>query len=102
METRSDIWSLGITLLEAIIGRIPFKEENGSLPTDPVTMQKLIKNFSVNNEVDKFLRNYSKDLQFFIKQCLRPVAERPDYETLMESDFYLKIQTLSFGFFKLY
>ena len=83
-DFRAEIWSLGVTILEFIMGKLPYlqNEEN----TDMIKLQNLIKEYKFTG--DKILETYSEDLKSFIESCLKPVSERPKLEMLFEMETY--------------
>ncbi|CAI4233190.1 unnamed protein product [Auanema sp. JU1783] len=82
----SDVWSLGITILEITIGKFPYPEWTSPFEQldfvvhgDPPVLP-----FSEN-------RNYSVSLSNFINACLtKELQERPTYQELMTKEFYIQ------------
>ncbi|XP_062508856.1 dual specificity mitogen-activated protein kinase kinase 4-like [Corticium candelabrum] len=82
-DTRSDVWSLGISLIEMATGKFPYPEwknvfdqlsqvVNGPAPTLPMTTDR-----------------FSQDFENFIRLCLtKEFEQRPKYPSLMEHSFY--------------
>uniref|UniRef100_A0A914DBW9 mitogen-activated protein kinase kinase n=1 Tax=Acrobeloides nanus TaxID=290746 RepID=A0A914DBW9_9BILA len=83
-DFRSEIWSLGITILEFIVGKLPYVQNEENM--DIITLQNLIKEYKFTR--DKILETYSKDLKSFIESCLKPVSERPKLEMLFDMEAY--------------
>lgn len=79
-DVRSDVWSLGITLVEVSTGRFPypnfenmFEQLNCVVNEDPPIL-----------DVEKNHR-FSKDYMTFVNKCLiKEVTDRPKYDTLLE------------------
>lgn len=86
-DIRSDVWSLGITLIEIIKGKIPYEvdEETGF---NMFLFQKLIQNTSADELLIKIPSDYSPMTISFLRSCIETVASRPKLDELSNSEFY--------------
>ncbi|GEQ66339.1 hypothetical protein JCM33374_g2 [Metschnikowia sp. JCM 33374] len=79
-SVQSDIWSLGLTILEVAAGRYPYP---------PETFDNIFSQLSaiVDGEPPKLDdKIYSKEAQFFVRSCLSKNPDaRPPYDVLLES-----------------
>uniref|UniRef100_A0A1I8AQR6 mitogen-activated protein kinase kinase n=1 Tax=Steinernema glaseri TaxID=37863 RepID=A0A1I8AQR6_9BILA len=83
-DVRSDVWSLGITLIEIATGQFPYQD---------IYELSIFKQLEVIVLGDPpFLRNndiYAQSTVNFVNQCVvKDVKLRPDYTILMGTDFY--------------
>lgn len=80
-SVKSDVWSLGITLMELALGRFPFPPEGNAL-----SIFELLQHI-VNEPVPQFPPNkYPKILTEFVDKCLvKDVQERATPSDLMVS-----------------
>ncbi|OBA24467.1 kinase-like protein [Metschnikowia bicuspidata var. bicuspidata NRRL YB-4993] len=86
-SVQSDIWSLGLTILEVAAGRYPYPPET----FDNIFLQLSAIVDGDPPKLDDKL--YSKEAQFFVKSCLNKKPEaRPPYDALLESP-WLKRQS---------
>lgn len=93
-DVRADIWSLGVTLVEVVCMRNPFKTRNDEELGLPM-VQKKIMNVKTSDLLDRCFgenrEKYSKCLWNFIARLLtKDVEHRPKYDQLMEDMFYTK------------
>ncbi|KAH9412800.1 Dual specificity mitogen-activated protein kinase kinase 3 [Dermatophagoides pteronyssinus] len=76
---RSDVWSLGLTLLEIATGKFPY-------PTNDLFKQ--IKSVYEDDPPKLPEGKYSQEFHYLIGECLKKEhQERPNYEQLLEMDF---------------
>lgn len=84
-SVQSDIWSLGLTILEVAAGRYPYP---------PETFDNIFLQLSaiVDGEPPKLDEKiYSREAQFFVKSCLNKNPDaRPPYDILLESPWLKK------------
>jgi serine/threonine protein kinase len=87
-DIRSDIWSLGITLVEVVYGKLPYKALDENI--NDITLYEIIKNIDGNDLITRCCQNKcSSDLCLFINVCLSKVEERPrSYDDLQKLQFY--------------
>jgi serine/threonine protein kinase len=86
----SDIWSLGIVLLECLYGQFPISFAGNTVFTKIINFSTSIQN---EGRVELLLENArcSSELKDFISQCLRTVPEeRPSLESLINQEFIVK------------
>lgn len=90
-DIRSDIWSLGISLLEIIDGYLPYKQKSGeNLKECHVFM---VINVITDTDYIKMVKdvikgNYSEICEEFINFCLKTLQERAKIEDLNATEFY--------------
>ncbi|KAL1936115.1 hypothetical protein VTP01DRAFT_249 [Rhizomucor pusillus] len=82
-SVKSDVWSLGITLMELALGRFPFPPEGNAL-----SIFELLQHI-VNEPVPQFPPNkYPKILTEFVDKCLvKDVQERATPSDLMKHEY---------------
>uniref|UniRef100_A0A914E3H2 mitogen-activated protein kinase kinase n=1 Tax=Acrobeloides nanus TaxID=290746 RepID=A0A914E3H2_9BILA len=104
-DPRRDIWSLGITLAEALLGRLPYLDNDDPVPQGYETIKYLNKIIGDNNFLGveftlesfrdesifygKFARlEYNKTIIQFLSVCLHIIEEIPSLTELQTTDFY--------------
>mmetsp|Transcript_14 Transcript_14/g.15 ORF Transcript_14/g.15 Transcript_14/m.15 type:complete len:361 (+) Transcript_14:10-1092(+) len=93
-SSKTDIWSLGLTIGEAALGYFPYRNSEGdekdNEPTLWDTMQTIVHKPPPTLPADKF----SEEFCAFFVECLNAEDEkRPDCATLLESSFIKKYET---------
>ncbi|ORX81455.1 Pkinase-domain-containing protein [Basidiobolus meristosporus CBS 931.73] len=86
---KSDVWSLGISLLELALGRFPFPQEG-----KPLSVFELLE-FIVHEEMPSLPSGqFPSDFEHLIKICLvKDPAKRPTPKELMSHPYVLRTQT---------
>jgi serine/threonine protein kinase len=105
LDPRRDIWSLGITLAEALLGRLPYLDNEDPVPQGYETIRYLNKIIDDNNFLDvgfsfegfrdesifysKFARlEYNETIIQFLSVCLQFIEKIPSLTKLQTTDFY--------------
>ncbi|KAL3877135.1 hypothetical protein ACJMK2_034886 [Sinanodonta woodiana] len=79
-DIKSDVWSLGITMIEIATGRFPY----ASSPTPFEQLKQVVKDPAPKLPPGQF----TSEFEDFIAQCLlKSVKERPNYVALLEHPF---------------
>lgn len=91
-DSRHDVWSFGMTLVEASNGRYPI-EHNENL----LQLHDSILNLH-SHSFDPILKRYSKEFQYFIHQCLSEFDTRPTFAELRSTPFYKNFERISQGY----
>ncbi|CAO3704041.1 unnamed protein product [Rhizopus stolonifer] len=89
-SVKSDVWSLGITLMELALGRFPFPPEG-----TPLSIFELLQHI-VNEPVPEFpsSNTYPPDLTDFVSKCLiKDVKSRATPNDLMNHDYLISAAT---------
>ena len=88
-DDRTDIWSLGVTLVEIVYGDIPYDIKEFNPDCHLVQIMSIIKNTDGDKIMSQcFSENYSIVLRSFIRDCLEEFSSRPRYSELMERMLY--------------
>lgn len=89
---QSDIWSLGLSILEMALGRYPYP---------PETFDNIFSQLSaiVDGPPPKLPRDkYSSQAQDFVSVCLQKIPERrPTYASLLEHPWLIKFRNVDVG-----
>lgn len=81
---RSDVWSLGITLIETARGEFPYKNF-GNLCLFAQIQQVVLGDPPILLPVDSFS---STTIQFINKCLTKEYKDRPNYQELMNTEFF--------------
>ncbi|XP_054159180.1 dual specificity mitogen-activated protein kinase kinase 6-like [Oppia nitens] len=85
-DIRSDVWSLGISMLELAIGKYPFPESKN--------LFEQLKRICQDDPPRLPPNRFSKDFESFIEQCLqRDYEMRPNYNKLILHPFITENET---------
>lgn len=86
----TDVWSMGISLVEVINGRFPYRDT----PNQFDLLVAIKDNPSPQIDADK-LDSYSQHLINFVNACLtKEPTKRPKYDKLKSMEFYQEIQNV--------
>ena len=88
-DIRTDIWSLGITLIEIVYGAIPYDIKGFDSQHHVVQIINIIKNVNADKIMEQcFSKKYSKELHSFTRSCLNELSSRPKCTDLMGTNLY--------------
>lgn len=86
-DIKSDVWSLGITMIELATGRFPYNQWGNPFQQ----LKEVVKGQPPSLPKDMF----TKEFDDFIFRCLQKNLEkRPNYVTLLEHPFITRARTL--------
>lgn len=86
-DSRADVWSLGITLLEITSGQHPYGSPD--MINNTVWVYDHIKKVKADDIIGENMREkYSKEACAFLQSCLQPIELRSDCIGLVKSVFY--------------
>ena len=87
-SVQSDVWSLGISLMELAIGKFPFPPEGIVLPIFDLLQ------YIVNEPVPPLPADqFSEEFQDFCNKCLiKDPHKRPNFKYLVKHKFVLKAE----------
>jgi serine/threonine protein kinase len=92
-DIRADVWSLGITLLETVYGRLPYNDISNKEFAD---VQKTIVNAYIEELIEKvYASQYSSHLVEFTTKCLNNYENRAKFNQLQNTKFCEKYKTES-------
>lgn len=97
-DKRCDIWSLGITLSELILGKIPYDIQEHENENHVFLLSRKIKNTNAKAIVKKTFKNCQNDYERakeFLGKCLEKCENRPDALELTKTDFYTTYSTMT-------
>ena len=81
---RSDVWSLGITLIEVATGRFPYPKWNSVFEQ----LQQVVHGDPPNLDPRENRKNFSFEFVNFVNTCLiKDELQRPKYNRLLEHPF---------------
>jgi serine/threonine protein kinase len=102
-DIRTDIWSLGVTNMELIFGRLPYLpeisetnntvddniEEQRSTPLSTIFILNCATTSMLDELIERDIRpRYSSELCEFLSSCLQKVDQRPKLDVLTKCLFY--------------
>jgi serine/threonine protein kinase len=91
-DIKTEVWSLGITLLEIILGKLPYDSETNNM----IDLHKNIANANFEEIIGKEIKPvYSEVLCDQLRWCTQRVESRPNLETLKSSRFYQEYSNLN-------
>lgn len=92
-DERTDIWSLGITLVEIVYGDIPYNDKEFGPADNLGQIINAIQNANGDKIMNQcFSEKYSKELRSFTRDCLKELSSRPRYSELMERMLYKSLE----------
>ena len=108
-DTRADVWSIGITLLEVILAKLPYKLAKIHTPPGPSSvwdceqvdmnetfLPQLIMNTCLATIIKNFIKfqGYSSELCDLLEKCTEKFENRAKFEELMETQLYHQYKKL--------
>ena len=97
-DIRADVWSLGITLMEIILGRLPYLHHNRHeehQDDNDFVIQECIVKTSFVEIIERYIRpKYSPVLCETLELCTRKLEERPKLKFLESTPFYQQSQSI--------
>lgn len=94
-DSRSDVWSFGITLMETLLGKLPYMDQTNSesvIPIHTFALEKYVTETDYYGMIDELIgQSYSRELCEFLKFCLvKDVEKRAKIGALCQTIFYGK------------
>lgn len=104
-DIRSDVWSLGITLLECIYFKHPYIKYSVNIDSEHIehsTILRMLNEFSIgfaqigaSKLLEEFPPIFSENLLNFLELCLEEIDKRPKYDALIKTEFYNAYKNIS-------
>uniref|UniRef100_A0A914DK45 mitogen-activated protein kinase kinase n=1 Tax=Acrobeloides nanus TaxID=290746 RepID=A0A914DK45_9BILA len=88
-----NVWSLGITLIEIILGKLPYKDRKGRLTENIVLLKQQIGELQTSNLDDHLgQKSIADSVKGFIQKCLVTSIEERTYDMIAGTEFYKSIK----------